>query len=79
MVNVEGTSSYLITFPEEPDFMLGDVNGDKKVDIDDVTALIDKVLGKNIEIDTLAADMDQNSKVDIDDVTALISRVLTGR
>ena len=56
----------------------GDVNHDNKVDIDDVTMLIDSVLGKPSGICEVCADLDGNNKVDIDDVTAAITIVLTG-
>ena len=79
MVNVKGTSSYIIVFPEEPEFILGDVNGDGAIDIDDITAIIQYVLTGNGEaLDVLAADYDQSGKVDIDDITAVIDRVLKG-
>ena len=55
----------------------GDVNGDTLVDIDDVTALISRVLGNAVEpFDATAADLDDNGQVDIDDVTMLISMIL---
>ena len=59
----------------------GDVNMDGDVDINDVTRLIDVVLGKTVEYDPVAADCNVESgdnSIDINDVTALISRVLTG-
>lgn len=59
----------------------GDVNGNGEVDINDVTLLIDVVLGKNVEYDAEGADCNiegGNGTIDINDVTALISRVLTG-
>ena len=59
----------------------GDVNGDDEVDINDVTRLIDVVLGKNVEYNATAADCNTatgDGAIDINDVTALISRVLTG-
>ena len=59
----------------------GDVNSDWFVDINDVTQLIDVVLGKNVEYNAAAADCNidgGDGLVDINDVTALISRVLTG-
>ena len=59
----------------------GDVNGDHDVDINDVTTLIDVVLGKDVEYNASAADCNTASgdnTVDINDVTALIARVLTG-
>ena len=56
-----------------------DCNGE--VDINDVTLLIDVVLGKNVEYDATAADCnieEGDGSIDINDVTALIGRVLTG-
>ena len=63
----------------EPAILRGDVNNDKMVDIDDVTALISYVLTGNadgINIDN--AECNQVDGIDIDDVTALISYVLNG-
>jgi len=60
----------------EPEFILGDVNGDKTVDIEDVTALIEIVL--NGGTFNPAGDMTQDEVLDIEDVTALINRVLNG-
>jgi len=59
----------------------GDVDGDGDADIDDVTRLIDVVLGKVVEYNAANADCNVengNGSIDIDDVTALISRVLNG-
>ena len=59
---------------------LGDVNSDGKVDISDVTALIDIILGKdNVKpyaYDHKAADVDTNGTIDISDVTSLIDIIL---
>lgn len=56
--------------------MPGDVDGDGKVNIDDVTALIDMLLnGGNT---TSGADVDGDGKVNIDDVTVLIDKLLNG-
>ena len=79
MVNVKGTSSYTIVFPEEPEYTLGDVNEDGVIDIDDITAIIHYVLtGDGEGMNVLAADYDQSGNVDIDDITAVIDRVLHG-
>ena len=60
-------------------FILGDVNGDEEVDINDVTALIAYVLtGDSTGINLAAADLYFDSEVDINDVTALIDLVLKG-
>ena len=63
------------------EWMLGDVNGDGSVDINDVTRLIEVVLGSNVEYVVPAADCNVTTgdgSVDINDVTALIARVLSG-
>lgn len=65
-----------------PAWRRGDINGDKIVDIDDVTRLIDVVLGKDVEYHPLAADCNiegGDEGIDIDDVTKLIQYVLTGK
>jgi len=57
----------------------GDVSGNGKIDIGDVTLLIDYVLGKDANLDEFqlaAADINGDGSVDIDDVTAVINRVL---
>ena len=59
----------------------GDVTGDGEVDINDVTRLIDVMLGKNVEYNAAAADCNidgGDGTIDINDVTALIGRVLSG-
>ena len=64
-----------------PAFKRGDVNNDGEVDINDVTVLIDVVLGKDVEYNTQAADCNTESgdgDININDVTALINYVLTG-
>ena len=54
----------------------GDVDGDGKVGIDDITALIDILLnGTTAPAD---ADVDGDGKVGIDDITALIDYLLNG-
>ena len=61
--------------------MRGDVNGDDEVDINDVTLLIDAILGKSVEYNATAADCNTASgdgSIDINDVTALINYVLAG-
>lgn len=64
---------------EKQAFLLGDVNGDGYVRINDVTALIDYLLsgdGSGINVD--AADCNHDNDVRINDVTALIDYLLSG-
>ncbi len=59
----------------------GDVDGNSVVDINDVTRLIDVVLGKDVEYHFVNSDCNVeggSGNVDINDVTALINFVLTG-
>ena len=53
----------------------GDLNDDYRVDVTDVSILIDMVLGK-AEQDLGHADLDGNSMIDVTDVNALIDIVL---
>lgn len=57
----------------------GDVDGDGRVNIDDVTALIAYLIGSGSEdIDLSNADCYVDGKVNIDDVTTLITYLLSG-
>ena len=56
----------------------GDVDGDGFVKIDDVTALIDHLLGSNSSIDVGNADINYDGVVSIADVTGLIDYLLGG-
>ena len=53
----------------------GDVNHDEVVDINDVTDLIDHLLGIS-EVCTICADVDEDNEVSINDVTRLIDILL---
>ena len=53
------------------------MNGDGSVNISDVTALIDLLLGGGT-ISNPAADCNQDSSINISDVTALIDYLLSG-
>lgn len=58
--------------------MLCDVNDDSEIDITDVTALIDHLLGSDVEpFNSRNADVNNSGNVDIADVTALIDWLLT--
>ena len=63
--------------PEVPEFEPGDVDNNGIVNIDDVTTLIDYLLGTTpSEFNELAADVDGDGKINIDDVTTLIDILL---
>lgn len=75
-VRASNSSSFTMRFPAE--FNTGDVNGDGKVDIDDINILINILLGK----DTASkydgrADINGDKKTDIQDVNQLVNLVLS--
>ncbi|MBO4814773.1 MAG: leucine-rich repeat protein [Muribaculaceae bacterium] len=53
----------------------GDVNGDGRVNVSDVTALVNMILGV-IEKDEQLADVNGDGKINVSDVTALINIIL---
>ena len=61
---------------EEPGFILGDVDRNGMVGINDVTSLIDYILNRQGDIDLRAADVMQDGQIDIADVTAIIDLIL---
>ena len=85
----EGTATITVTTADgwaNPDYcevtvytLLGDVNTDGFVDIDDVTILIARVLGDESQAFKLAnADVNGDNYLDIDDVTVLVDFLLSG-
>ena len=54
----------------------GDIDGDGKVNVTDVTALINGILGQN-PVDTAIGDLNADGKVNVTDVTALINIILS--
>ena len=62
----------------ETSHMAGDVDHDGQVNIADVTALIDHLLGGNGAVCATCADVDGDGEVNIADVTILIDRLLSG-
>ena len=63
---------------ETPDFVRGDANGDKLVNITDVTVLINYLLTDDpTGVDLNGANCNQDEVINITDVTALINFLLT--
>ena len=65
-----------VTTPDTDPEMPGDVNGDGKVDVDDVNTLINILLGKAPE--TPAANVDKQGGIDVQDVNTL-TNILLGK
>ena len=63
---------------DEPAALQGDVDGDGKVSIDDVTVLIDSLLSGDDPANPAGADCNGDGIISIDDVTTLIDYLLRG-
>lgn len=55
--------------------LVGDVNGDSRVDVSDVTALINRILG-TANYKTAVCDVNGDGEINVSDVTALINLLL---
>ena len=71
-------SQKVTLFANGPEYELGDVNRDGSVNISDVTALIDCLLGSQEGVCLICADVDLDGNVTITDVTELIDMLLAG-
>ena len=60
------------------DPVIGDVDGNNRVDIADVSALIDMLLAGNSTSTPQSADVDRDGSISIADVSALIDMLLSG-
>ena len=64
-----------VVFTKENELLKGDVNRDGKVNVSDVTALVNMILGV-ITKDEESADVNHDGKINVSDVTALINIIL---
>ena len=61
----------------ESPYILGDVNGDKEIDISDVVAMVNHILGNTpTSFKPQAADMNNDGNIDISDVVSLVNMIL---
>ena len=74
------SNTEIVTLSDQPEhgYRVGDVNHDGKIAINDVTALIDYLLGGNDNACLICADVNGQGGVTIADVTALIDLLLSG-
>ena len=70
-------SRYVVLSNSGTDYQTGDVNNDGKLNIQDVTDLINYLLSEG-EINPTSADVNGDTRISIDDVTALINLLLLG-
>ena len=59
--------------PEEPESIIGDLDGDGNISINDIVRLANYIIGLDADIDTDIADVDGNGEVTINDVVVLIN------
>ena len=72
-----GDATVTIEFQELPSGLPGDANGDGNVDVQDVTAIINRILGNNPNpFDDTNADVNGDGSIDVLDVTAVINMIL---
>ena len=68
---------YILANSDKPINQKGDVNGDGQVNVADVTALVNIVLGKDTTPhDTATVDVNGDGQVNVADVTALVNLIL---
>ena len=70
----EAVAEYVIEIPVV--HTIGDVNHDGKVNIKDVTVLIDYLLDNTTEVCSTCADVKSDGSINIGDVTSLIDMLL---
>ena len=76
-VSLCGTGTYTIVFPGSSSYPDGDVNGDGEVNIADVNAIIDIILGGTASADVgQRADVNKDNEINIADVNAIIDIIL---
>ena len=76
-ISLCGTSTYFIEFPNTPSYPKGDVNCDNEVNIADVNAVIDIILGNNDNINAQErADVNGDGEINIADVNAILEIIL---
>ena len=65
----------VFTYYKEEGGVVGDINGDGTVDVSDVTALINKILGTSDYTDEVC-DINGDGEINVSDVTQLINQIL---
>ena len=59
------------------DTLMGDVNSDQKVDVEDVVGIVNKILGEPADsFVAAAADVNGDGKIDVEDVVAVVNIIL---
>lgn len=60
-------------------YIIGDVNGDKQINVTDVTMLVAHILGQqNSDFIAINADVNRDGSITVTDVTKLVDHILSG-
>lgn len=62
--------------PVEPEFAVGDVNGDGSVDVTDINAVLQFVMGDGVEEYRSRADVNGDGTIDVADINSILSILL---
>ena len=63
---------------EEESFVLGDINGDGNINISDVVAIVNYIIGTSNETNyDVAADMNEDGVINVSDVIAIVNQIIT--
>ncbi len=75
---VDGFSTFGVFGSPEPEIALGDVNGDNRIDVNDVTLIMQHIVGVKLldSIQEKAADVNGDGRVDVNDVVLIMQYVL---
>lgn len=74
---IEYEGSAELVLPIENNTLKGDVNHDGKVDVADVTTLVDYILGNTPQgFDASNCNVNEDTKIDVGDVTSLVDIIL---
>ena len=71
-------SSYKEVLLKDGDTVIGDVNNDGSVTIDDIATLIDYLLKGEGDVNVNAADVNNDGNITIDDIAILVDYLLKG-
>lgn len=77
LISAYGTSIYTLRLPNEPQGLVGDIDGNGTVDVTDLNLLVNIILGKTTSDSSQAtSDIDGNGTVDVTDVNLLVNIIL---
>ena len=73
---VAGNTPYKVTSTNS--ILIGDVNQNERLEVGDVTALVDIILGSNTDFSLLTANVneDEENRIAVDDITLLVDIIL---